>query len=511
MSSHPSSTESEWKKLKLSFERPYKDDAGNRLPVLQDITPDGQFIYEPVLSQAEKRDVNLRRIFQERGHNFFEIHDATATASICPSTINEEEPSQDSDLGAKAETDVRKTMTVEELYAMRSEIMPQLHVALGEMFHAKELLTALLSHPSAEPSAASSSFSATLVTKPAAIPSVQAFNAQLTIGSKDEALRKASGLFKNAADRMEKGRSQDERYWVNALKIRRANWALSPAPLPLGSATGKGADKTSKDFLVSYGLEGSSPPFRRQAIAHLQKLSGSSVDLVFPHHQTMRLCIAVAWKSRSKKQKSFFYPSMNSSHDLDDILKAAQQEIIDQEIFSLLVQAAGKLPTASARVSERLIVIDTPSDVELTFELINDDYHPTPDTKQQGDVSELIYYILRVLTLRSRQQDLSKQVTDRPGHAPTIPSILQPIFELVQYHMLLHHVLRLTFAAPSTLTVHLPQATILILSLTQLSQLLKDEIEISILRRICALGSSMVSASSTWFIDLNRCVARWEG
>lgn len=115
---------------------------------------------------------------------------------------------------------------------------------------------ALLSNPVIESSQPSSSFSATLVTKPAPIPSVQAFNAQLITGSKDEALRKAAGLFKNAAYRMEKGRARGEKYWVNALKIRRANWGLSPAPLPPGSATGKGADKTSKDFLVSYGLEG---------------------------------------------------------------------------------------------------------------------------------------------------------------------------------------------------------------------------------------------------------------
>lgn len=37
---------SPWKKLKLSFERPYKDDQGDVIPVLLDITPEGQHIYE---------------------------------------------------------------------------------------------------------------------------------------------------------------------------------------------------------------------------------------------------------------------------------------------------------------------------------------------------------------------------------------------------------------------------------------------------------------------------------
>jgi mediator of RNA polymerase II transcription subunit 17 len=96
---------------------------------------------------------------------------------------------------------------------------------------------------------------ATIVTKPSPIPSVQAFNAQLVVGGKDEALRKASDIFKTASESMERGAARGDKYWVDALKIRRANWGLIPAPLPFGAATGKGADKTSKDFLISFGLE----------------------------------------------------------------------------------------------------------------------------------------------------------------------------------------------------------------------------------------------------------------
>jgi mediator of RNA polymerase II transcription subunit 17 len=133
------------------------------------------------------------------------------------------------------------------------------------MSHARDLLTLLLSSVSPlsgqpplttdPPSTPSASLSATIVTKPPPIPSVQAFNAQLTIGGKDETLRMAADLFKAAAESMERGRTKSEAYWLNALKIRRGNWALVPAPLPFGSATGKGADKTSKDFLVAFGLE----------------------------------------------------------------------------------------------------------------------------------------------------------------------------------------------------------------------------------------------------------------
>lgn len=135
--------------------------------------------------------------------------------------------------------------------------MTERSTAHGEMCQAKDLLTLLLSlslpnHPSTLPP---NPLAATVVSKPAPIVSVQAFNAQLTIGGKDKALRSAADLFKTAAEQMEESRVSGEKYWVDALKIRRGNWGLIPAPLPLGSATGKGADKTSKDFLISFGLE----------------------------------------------------------------------------------------------------------------------------------------------------------------------------------------------------------------------------------------------------------------
>lgn len=130
-------------------------------------------------------------------------------------------------------------------------------ISLGEMSHARDLLASLLSSPNPQPLQPNtpSNLSTTIISKPPAIPSVQAFNSQLTIGSKDEALRKAANVFNAAAESMDRGRVRGEKYWVDALKIRRANWGLIPAPLPLGAATGKGADKSSKDFLISYGLE----------------------------------------------------------------------------------------------------------------------------------------------------------------------------------------------------------------------------------------------------------------
>jgi mediator of RNA polymerase II transcription subunit 17 len=190
---------------------------------------------------------------------------------------------------------------------------------------------------------------------------------------------------------MERSQLKGEKYWVDALRIRRANWGLTPAPLPLGAATGKGADKTSKDFVISYGLEGCKSQFllslhviklkidhiaptlfRRRAVSHLSILGDSSADILFPSHQHTRLRISISTATGAASSISIFdspVPNFNAQN-LDSALKTSQSEIVDQEIFSLLVKEAGNLPTASARVSERLIVIDAAQGLHLTFELV---------------------------------------------------------------------------------------------------------------------------------------------
>lgn len=78
--------------------------------------------------------------------------------------------------------------------------------------------------------------------------------------------------------------------------------------------------------------------------------------------------------------------------------------------------------------------------------------------------------------------------------------------------MLNRHTIRLTFLSPSSLTAHLPQATIAILTIPQLCQLLTDEVEHCLLQRICEVGHQLCeNVGGTWFVDLSRCVGRWEG
>ncbi|KAJ7228621.1 subunit 17 of mediator complex-domain-containing protein [Mycena pura] len=545
----------------LKLEPPYKDDAGNRLPVLLDIAPDGTRVYEPAVDPQKSLGERLRRIFAERGHDFFERNNgqlASLSAVSDDQTIpTDDEPASEPSVGP---------MTPEELLKMRAELLPQLFTALGEMTLAKDLLNMLLSSapPSATalltgvPAAAPSSgtLSATTVTKPPPIISVQAFDAQLTIGGKDEALRRAAGVFKAAAESMERARIRGERYWIDALKIRRANWGLIPAPLPFGAPTGKGADKTSKDFLISYGLEESSPIFRRRAVGRMPTYEQPSEPLVFPHRQNTRLFISVGNVSPAGRQ----ILSQNTMTVVDDssvdaALRSAQREIVEHEIFSCLVKEAGSLPTASARVSERLIVIDAAKGVELKFELLDaDTIHNTPPGVSNAKC-DLIYHMLQALLLRmhghaKRVRLSGAGLFQPPGapDAPPAPLLLRPVIDLLQYEVFCarveaeisaardalnavgilatlrfvpvggtgqalmelldaseerviggeavlridnRHTVRLTVRSPSSLTAHLAQATLPISSIPQLRQLLGDEIEGCLLRRFCEMGREL--------------------
>ncbi|KAG5638208.1 hypothetical protein H0H81_001305 [Sphagnurus paluster] len=565
-----------WKQLKLSLERPYKDEDGETIPVLLDISPEGLHIYEQRESSITSLGENLRRIFVERGVDFFDRTKGHHLQEKPP--VNEDEDASGVEEGPDANQSPEQPMSVEELFKMRTEIIPQLFTSLGEINLAKDLLTSLLTSSQPAQESIPTNLSATVVSKPLPVISVQAFNAQLTIGSKDEALRKAANVFKSAANSMERGRIKGEKYWVDALKVRRGNWGLIPAPLPFGSSTGKGADKTSRDFLITYGLEESPAPFRRQALARMATEDADANSLVFLHRQKTRLRVSVSVVNVDGVTVTTQNTDIKTDlESLEGALKVAQQEIVEHEIFSLLVQEAGNLPTASARVSERLIVIDAAQGTELKFELLDDKKNQLKSTENLNNKEkcDLIFFALQALLLRRhshmKMQRLGTAFINRPPTEMSFPPpILQPIIDLLQYQVFCQrikleldkmvtalsaagicsslrfdpvgetgrqlvqffeksvgkvvggegvlridnrHTIRLTFLSPSSLTAHLSQATLTISSIPQLCQLLTDEVERCLLQRICDRGKEMGEQTNagTWFIDLSRCVGRWEG
>jgi mediator of RNA polymerase II transcription subunit 17, fungi type len=225
---------------------------------------------------------NLRRMFLERGLDFFDQDEEKRHTN---ESTDDQVPALQSKDTANPLSDGRATESIPEAPSnMRLDILPQLQyvqltsrfschclelfsVALGEMTLAKDVLSlyAASTAPASVPpllNADATSVSAlpdgilasSSVSQPPSIASVQSFNAHLVTGGKDEALRKASDLHRSAAIAIERSHDVGARYWIDALKTRRRNWGLTPAPLPFGMSTGRGADRTTKDFLISFGL-----------------------------------------------------------------------------------------------------------------------------------------------------------------------------------------------------------------------------------------------------------------
>ena len=119
---------------------------------------------------------------------------------------------------------------------------------------------------------------------------------------------------------------------------------------------------------------------------------------------------------------------------LDGALRAAQIEVVEQEVFAALIREASSLPTASAEVSERLISIDAALSTELRFELVDGaltgaDAAPDPHC-------DLVYALLGVLLSRAHRLAKAARLA-RASIAPAPPTppppVLQPIIDVLQY------------------------------------------------------------------------------
>jgi mediator of RNA polymerase II transcription subunit 17 len=98
----------------------------------------------------------------------------------------------------------------------------------------------------------------------------------------------------------------------------------------------------------------------------------SSHVLVFPHRQRVRLQVSLILTDSSGLSRTASNSMTSlSGASLEDSLKIAQREMVEEELFSVLIKEASTLPTASAQVAERLIIIDAAQGMDLKFELVS--------------------------------------------------------------------------------------------------------------------------------------------
>ncbi|CAE6398963.1 unnamed protein product [Rhizoctonia solani] len=511
--------------VKLSLEPPYRDDNGKPIPDLRDITQDGQLVFEEKQSSSAALGPQLKRLHElitGRKREFRSITEARVLANgagivdteSTPGIIHKTEEPQDIivDEDGQVETtgeeqpSLSSTLNPETLNQLRRDMTQRLEEAQYSMNVALDMVNCLLainklstnttvptatnptagiaglgSAPTAPAAPAPLTLAPSIITPIPPQPSVAVMNAQIGITTRDAGIRKAAGILRHAAlstaeeiDRA--GRSggtgplqgrHDTGYWATALRLRQACWALLPAALPPGSAS-KGSNRTSKDILLGFALEGSPPPYRRLAYGiitptNLQQKTQANDDkppplLLFPQLQNRRLRVSL--RINGKKYSCPIDSQMGSrtgstGQTLNNLMRDAQQEIVEHEVFQEVLAQARFAGILISQLSPTLIELDVTQDMSLLFERVamdeeDLDEEPTITDPSEPDVVAcmLIRQTLVILLARAHRgallDGMSSSSTTPAASAPAalrkqVP-ILGPVVSLLRYRTMFQRV-----------------------------------------------------------------------
>ncbi|KAG8890593.1 hypothetical protein FRB98_007147 [Tulasnella sp. 332] len=488
-------------KTTIPIEPIYTDHHGQPLPKVKEILPDVSHTYQNPFNSATKLRKNLRRIQDKyselRNLQVSSLYDEETSA---PAETSETAPK--SEEPHVAEDTASKPFTPTDLEALRHSVVEKLYWADLEVDSILLVLHFLFTtvdstyvpHPEVIPPGFLTTtdvvpFSSSL---PAGLPSVQAINSQIIVGTKDQTLRRASTIFQAAAARAEKVVEQAAGYWETAVELRRRNWPLVAAPLrDLSNMAGhRGAligEAYAKDFRVAYGLESeqlafqfdvkpmvisANPKIRKLATATIRnQKEGSNVDnqeVLKINGPTRRLRVGLTTTGEDDT-KHIGYTDIPKRHDvsrglseIDEELVWAQAASVEEEIFSEISKEVAHLPSASARISEKKMCIDAAVDAVLTLEMIDTDDIDALQPLESSDASAsrnsaiagLILGTFSILLVRShrvlhRAQSLRSDATGMIAHhGPQLAAymamrpILAPVVSLLQYRSVVTHMRR---------------------------------------------------------------------
>lgn len=524
--------------VKLSLEPPYRDDNGKPIPNLRDITQDGQLVFEEKQSPSAALAPQLKRLHDlitSRKREFRSITEARVLADgagIVDAVLASGAP-QNTDIPQDAGMDedgqvegptnessgddqapLSSTLNPESLMQLRKDMTQRLEEAHHGMNAALDLLNCLLAintlsnNPTAPDAAnptaglsglGSASLNQTapapltlapsVLTLPSVQPSVAIMNSQIGITTRDAGIRKAAGILRHAAlataEEIERagrgggsGPSQgryDTSYWATALRLRQACWALLPAPLPPGAGPAlKGSNRSSKDILLGFALEGSPPLYRRLAFGIIPPTNppkSQATDdkppplLLFPQLQNRRLRVSLRINGQkysgpidSQADASAQQPGVrpgSASQTLNNLMRDAQQEVVEQETFQELMVQARYVGTLISQLSATVIELDVTQDMSLLFERVsteeedlNDEPSITDPTEPDVVVCTLIRQVLVILLARAHRGALldgmssssSTTAISAPAALRKQVPILGPVISLLRYRTMVQRV-----------------------------------------------------------------------
>ncbi|KAG8695474.1 hypothetical protein FRC09_009132 [Ceratobasidium sp. 395] len=348
-------------------------------------------------------------------------------------------------------------------------------------------LAGLTSTPAIQIPPAPVTLAPSVLTLPSTKPSVAVMNAQIGVTTRDSGIRKAAAILRKAAlstaEEIERagrggpGPSQgrhETSYWATALRLRQACWALLPAPLPPGAGQAlKGSTRVSKDILFGFALEGSAIGYRRFAFGLILPNNSTKPPttdekpplLVFPHLQNRRLQVSL--RINGKKYSCPLETSTDTTpqisglrggsttQTLNNLMRDAQQEIVEQEIFSELMAQARYVGALVSQFSANIMELDITQDMTLMFERVLTEEEDTKNEPSITDPSEpdvivctLIRQLLVILLARAHRGILLDGMTHSasvtPANSGTVVKkqvpILGPIINLLRYRAMVQRV-----------------------------------------------------------------------
>ncbi|KAG9017957.1 hypothetical protein FRB90_012843 [Tulasnella sp. 427] len=410
----------------------YNDDDNQPIQQVRDILNDSTYVYEPPYNAATKLRRNLAKIESDRGGlaniSIADILNKTEEEKL-EGAVPSAQPEDDDDESVSDEP-----FTAEKLIEMRNEISAKLQIAEGELSLASDLIEQLLMPPDPQwiPTKdtlipGSMAASRVIQHSPAlavALPAVQAVNSQIIVGTKDSTFRHVSDIFQAAAERTSNAVEKSDKYWETAVRLRRGNWPLVPAPSKRGNDTRfqrqlGTSDLYAKDFRIAYGLEHAPVTIRKTATAsvadetkegttsHL-RINGPSKRLRVGLRNTLpdgSHC--TGWAD----VPSGLLASVASLEGYGEELAIAQSASLESELYNEIVREAADLPTSSAKITEKRTTVDAAADSALVFELVDDLSEVPQEASEQDEdlarrnssIANLIRHTLVILLIRSHR------------------------------------------------------------------------------------------------------------
>ncbi|WAR61298.1 hypothetical protein PtB15_13B554 [Puccinia triticina] len=449
-----------------------RDPASAQKDILWDFSDGGAKIWKEPQDQASKLTSNLKRLWVERG----DFSQLTIESIENQKQKTEPEPEVPKRGGEDATENKpstsSETITVDELWEMRMQMVHQLLVMSGELSTGLDLLNTLLAPLAPEavdtsslplPSGGIAPMTHSLNHLTPQPEPITLINSAVSLMRKQKAAKNASSLLKRAAAGIAREAKRSQNEWDTLLKLREAGWNLRPKGARPGaelSLMGRGAERAAKEIGIAYATTEAAEALRASSFASLQPLNldnhdSTKISLKLPPRPRRRLTIVLTLPNQPIECFSPWDSCNLQETDalpFGEDLELARAEVLEEEIFGEISKEAQSSTTYRTSTSDRSVVVKGFwEDAEICFEML-ESHEETESTTEKSSKCRLISALIRLLMIsiyRSRRSYAIGLIN--PNTQPSHPKILEPVLDLIVFAIYTHRLHKLFREAVSDL------------------------------------------------------------